>query len=143
MFYLCSDVDYVDTWKAMEKLVEKKMVRSIGVSNFNSEQVDRILECCTIKPVMNQIECSPSISQRKLIEFCKERNIVVTAYTPLAKANLDERKPDFLFDDEVIGIGKKYGKTAAQVSLRYLVSSQFSICFVVVFNVFSFFRSSN
>lgn len=70
---------------------------------------------------MNQIECSPSISQRKLIEFCKDRDIIVTAYTPLAKANVEEKKPDFLFNKDVIDIGKKYNKTAVQVTLRYLV----------------------
>lgn len=105
----------------MEELVRKGMVRSIGLSNFNSEQIVRVLKSSTIKPVMNQIECSPSISQRKLIEFCKERDILVTAYTPLAKANVDERKPDFLFNEDVIAIGKKYGKTAVQITLRYLV----------------------
>lgn len=105
----------------MEELVRKGMVRSIGLSNFNSEQVARVLKSSTIKPVMNQIECSPTISQQKLIEFCKEREILVTAYTPLAKANIEEGEPDFLFDEEVIGIGKKYNKTAAQVTLRYLV----------------------
>lgn len=121
LFSAYSDVDFVDTWKAMEELVRKGMVRSIGLSNFNSEQVGRILKSCTIKPVMNQVECSPSINQRKLTEFCKERDIYVTAYTPLAKANLKEKKPDFLFDPEVIAIGDKYKKTAAQVTLRYLV----------------------
>lgn len=119
---LYSDVDYIDTWTAMEQLVEKGLVRSIGLSNFNSEQIVRILKSCTIKPVMNQIECSPSISQQKLIDFCKERDIVVTAYTPLAKANVDEGKPDFLFNEDVIAIGQKYNKTAVQVTLRYLVS---------------------
>lgn len=50
-----SDVDYVDTWKAMEKLVVLGLARSIGVSNFNSLQIDRILKICEIKPVANQV----------------------------------------------------------------------------------------
>lgn len=50
-----ADVDYVDTWKAMEKLVGLGLVRSIGISNFNSQQVDRLLANCTIKPVTNQV----------------------------------------------------------------------------------------
>lgn len=50
-----SDVDYVDTWKAMEKLVENGLVRSIGVSNFNSKQIDRVLKVAKIKPVTNQV----------------------------------------------------------------------------------------
>lgn len=67
----------------MEELVEKGLVRSIGLSNFNSEQITRILNVCSIKPVMNQIECSPALNQKKLIAFCKERDIAVTAYSPL------------------------------------------------------------
>jgi len=51
----CKDVDYVDTWKAMEACVRQGLVRSIGVSNFNSQQLKRLLEHCTIKPVTNQV----------------------------------------------------------------------------------------
>lgn len=50
-----SDADYVDTWKAMESLVNKGLTKNIGISNFNSEQVERILKICTIKPVTNQV----------------------------------------------------------------------------------------
>lgn len=50
-----SDVDYVDTWKAMETLIAKGLTKNIGISNFNSEQVERILKICTIKPVTNQV----------------------------------------------------------------------------------------
>lgn len=50
-----SDVDYVDTWSAMEKLVENKYVRSIGLSNFNKKQIERILDICFIRPVNNQV----------------------------------------------------------------------------------------
>jgi aldehyde reductase len=50
-----SDVDYVDTWKAMEACVQKGLARSIGVSNFNSQQLQRVLDVCSIKPVTNQV----------------------------------------------------------------------------------------
>lgn len=50
-----SDVDYIDTWKALENLVQEEMVRSIGLSNFNKKQIERILLVCTIKPVNNQV----------------------------------------------------------------------------------------
>lgn len=72
---LTTDVDYIDTWRAMEKLVESGRVRSIGISNFNSEQMDRILSIATIKPVTNQVECHPNLNQRKLINFSAARNI--------------------------------------------------------------------
>ena len=120
-----SDVDYLDTWKAMEKLVDLGLTKSIGVSNFNSEQITRILENCRIKPVTNQVECSPSLNQKKLIEFCKARDITITAYSPLSRphryeANHSLPKPA-LMDPKVAEIGKKYNKTPAQVVLRFLV----------------------
>jgi aldehyde reductase len=120
-----SDVDYVDTWKEMEKLVDLGLVKSIGVSNFNSEQITRILDVCRIKPVTNQVECSPSLNQKKLIEFCKARDVTVTAYSPLTRPHYYEKdhslpKPALL-DPKVAEIGAKYSKTPAQVVLRYLV----------------------
>lgn len=119
---LTSDVDYLDTWKAMETLVEKGLTKSIGLSNFNSEQISRILSNCSIKPVTNQVECGPTIQQKKLIEFCKQKEIILTAYTPLGRMTaVSESGPKAAVDDErVIAIGKKYGKSPAQVVLRYL-----------------------
>lgn len=52
----CSDVDYLDTWKAMERLVDLGLVKSIGISNFNTQQIDRVLANCRIKPVNNQVK---------------------------------------------------------------------------------------
>lgn len=120
-----SDVDYLDTWKAMEKLVDLGLVKSIGVSNFNSEQVTRILDNCRIKPVTNQVECNPTLNQKKLIEFCKARDITVTAYSPLTKPHAWIKdstmpKPAFL-NSKVVEIAKKHNKTPAQVVLRFLV----------------------
>ena len=66
-----SDVDIVDTYKAMEKLVEKKLVRSIGLSNFNSVQLARILDNCSIKPVVNQVPLCHSQSTCTLAEVLK------------------------------------------------------------------------
>lgn len=120
--YICSEIDFLETWRAMEALVEKGLVRSIGVSNFNSEQLGRLLNACTIKPVMNQVECSPSLNQFKLIKYCKDNGIEVTAYSPLGRPDFEAKTPAYIFDDEVVAIGKKYGKSAVQVVLRYLVS---------------------
>lgn len=117
-----SDVDFVDTWRAMEALVEKGLVRSIGVSNFNSEQLGRLLSASTIKPVMNQVEVSPTLNQRKLIKYCRDNGVEVTAYSPLGRPNFETKTPEYFFDEEVNAIGKKYGKSTAQVVLKYLVS---------------------
>lgn len=120
-----SDVDYLETYRGMEKLVDIGLVKSIGVSNFNSEQVQRILDNCRIKPVTNQVECNTSINQKKLIQFCKERDVVVTAYSPLTRPHYYEKDPTLpkpaLLDDRVIAMGKKYNKSSAQIVLRYLV----------------------
>lgn len=117
-----SDVDYVETWSAMETLVEKGLARSIGVSNFNSRQLDRILQSCKIKPVTNQVECGPTINQDKLRAFCKEKDIFITAYTPLGRMKaVSADGPGAAVDDpRVIEIAKKYEKTPAQVVLRFL-----------------------
>ncbi|RZB40430.1 Aldo ket red domain containing protein [Asbolus verrucosus] len=125
-----SDVDYLETWEGMEECVNLGLAKSIGLSNFNSEQVDRVFKNCKIKPVINQVEVNPNINQKKLIEFCKKREIVVTAFCPLGRSNYAGR-PGFptptIFDPKVVDIGKKYNKTAAQVVLNYLVSLGISV----------------
>lgn len=69
-----------------------------------------------------QIEASPQINQKKLIKFCQDRDIVVTAYCPLGRPIPAEKKPSFLYDDKLAAIAKKYNKTVPQVVFRYLVS---------------------
>jgi len=119
-----STADYVDTWKEMEKLVSLGLVKSIGVSNFNSEQIKRVLAVAKIPPVTNQVECHPYLNQRKLAEFCKSKGIVVTGYSPLGSPDRPWAKPTdpkLLDDDRLIQIGKKYNKSAAQIVLRWMV----------------------
>lgn len=111
----------------MEKLVDLGLVKSIGVSNFNSEQVDRVLREGRIKPVANQVECSPRLNQQKLIRFCAEREIVVIAYSPLGQPNAASRTPEFLYSPKTLEIAQKYKKTPAQIVLRYLVKLSISI----------------
>jgi len=117
-----SDVDYVDTWKQLEKMVEQGFVKSIGLSNFNKKQIERVLGIATIKPVCLQIECHPYLNQNRLINFCNTKEIIVTAYSPLGSPDRPWAKPDdpnLLEDPKLAQISKHYGKSVAQVLLRY------------------------
>ncbi|XP_051170315.1 aldo-keto reductase family 1 member B1-like [Leptopilina boulardi] len=119
------NVDFIETWKGMEQCFKLGLTKSIGLSNFNSQQIDRILSIAKIKPVINQIECHPNLNQKKLINFCKERDIAITAYSPLGSPKRLWAKPDdsqVAIDHPIIAkIGEKYKKSPAQVVLRYLI----------------------
>lgn len=116
---LTIDADYVETWKAMEKLVESGKVRSIGVSNFNSRQLDRLIESAHVKPVVNQIEFHPNLNQKKFIEFAKTRNVTIVGYAPLGHADNSTSKGIALKDPKVQQIADKYHKNPGQVLIRY------------------------
>ncbi|XP_053963077.1 aldo-keto reductase family 1 member B1 [Anastrepha ludens] len=116
-----SDVDYLDTWRAMENLVDLGLVRGIGLSNFNSHQTERVLQQCRIRPLVNQVECHPGFNQKKLIDYSRQHGIVITAYCPLARPKPDQQWPPFLYDDTAKNLAQKYGKTTAQLCLRYLL----------------------
>ncbi|XP_022914598.1 aldo-keto reductase 1B-like [Onthophagus taurus] len=120
-----SDVDYLETWEGMEECVKLGLAKSIGVSNFNSQQLTRLLEKCKIKPVVNQIEVNPNINQKKMIKFCADRDIVVTGYCPMGRVENDGI-PGFptptIKDPKVIEMAEKYEKTPGQIILNYLVS---------------------
>lgn len=118
-----SNVDYLDTWKAMEDLVDAGLVKSIGVSNFNKSQCERILKNCRIHPSVNQTECHPELNEKELIEFSRENGIVIMGYCPLGRVNADKQIPSFLFDETAKKLENKYSKTATQICLRFLIQS--------------------
>lgn len=115
-----SDVDYTETWKGMEECVNQGLAKSIGVSNFNSEQIKRVLDMAKIKPANNQIECSVNLNQKKLIDFCKSHDITVTGYAPLGRPGNQRGIPNSLDNPVVLNIAKKYNKTPAQIACRYV-----------------------
>ncbi|XP_026331557.1 aldose reductase-like [Hyposmocoma kahamanoa] len=119
-----SDVDYVDTWKALEPLVDEGLTKSIGVSNFNSKQLTRVLEIARIKPVTNQVECHPYLNQQRLKEFCEARGVTITAYSPLGSPDRPWAKPgdpQLMDDPKLKAIADRLGKTVAQVLIRYQI----------------------
>ncbi|BFZ05054.1 hypothetical protein BsWGS_08093 [Bradybaena similaris] len=116
-----SDIDFVDTWQAMEDCQDMGLTKDIGLSNFNKRQIERVLEAARIPPVTLQIEVSCHMTNSKLIEFAKSKNIVVVAYAPLGAPNVDSGDIRLLDEPVVKEIAEKYGKTPAQVALRFVI----------------------
>ncbi|XP_069846672.1 1,5-anhydro-D-fructose reductase isoform X1 [Dipodomys merriami] len=115
-----SDTNFLDTWEAMEDLVVTGLVKAIGVSNFNSEQLDMLLNKPNLrfKPLTNQIECHPYLTQEKLINFCQDRDVCVTAYRPLGGSSEGVE----LMEDPVIQrIAKKHKKSPSQILIRFQI----------------------
>lgn len=111
---------FPQTWKEMEKLKREGLVRSIGVSNFTIRNLESLFMTSNTVPAVNQIECHLLNRQEKLVQYCQQHGIIVQAYAPLARG---------IYNDRTIleRIGSHYGKTAAQVGLRWLVQRQISV----------------
>ncbi len=104
---------YIDTYKALEKLYKDGKVRAIGVCNFHIEHLERLLNECDVPPVLNQVECHPYLAQNELKDFCAKHNIYIEAWSPLDQGG------EVLRDATVVQIANEHGKTAAQVVLRW------------------------
>ncbi|XP_025975533.1 aldo-keto reductase family 1 member D1 isoform X1 [Dromaius novaehollandiae] len=119
------ETDLCATWEAMEACKDAGLAKSIGVSNFNRRQLEMILNKPGLKhkPVSNQVECHPYFTQPKLLEFCRQHNIVIVGYSPLGTSRdetwVNVSSPPLMKDPVLNAIGKKYNKTAAQVALRF------------------------
>ncbi|XP_035270176.1 aldo-keto reductase family 1 member A1-B [Anguilla anguilla] len=119
---LYDDIDYKVTWAAMERLVGKGLVRAIGLSNFNSRQIDDVLSVASIKPSVLQVEGHPYLSQAELLAHCRERGLVMTAYSPLGSPDRFWKHPDepVLLNEPVISaLAQKYKRSPAQIILRW------------------------
>lgn len=103
-------------WSQMEKLVEKGKVKAIGVSNFKINQLQSLIDNCTIKPYVNQIEFHPGFMQQDIVDYCKVNDIIVQAWSPL-------RSGRALKKEQIIEMAKKYDKSPAQIILKWCVQN--------------------
>ncbi|KAM3067335.1 hypothetical protein ACMFMG_005307 [Clarireedia jacksonii] len=113
------DVPIKDTWAALEALVTKGKVRSIGVSNFTKKKIETLLETATIPPAVNQIEAHPYLQQQELLDWHKVQNIVVEAYSPLG--NNIYNLPRAVDDPTIVSLASHLGKEPAQVLISWAV----------------------
>ena len=101
-----------DTYKAIERLYEEKLIRVPGVSNHHQHHLEEVFAVANVKPMVNQFECHPSLSQDSLRAFCAQHHIAVTAWAPLGTG--------IVFTHPVVKqLAEKYGKTVAQIVLRW------------------------
>ncbi len=119
------DTDYLDlylihwpkplsreTWKALERLYRERRVRAIGVSNFKIHHLEEILKDCEVKPMINQVEFHPQLTQPELREFCKKHGILLEAWAPLMQGKI--------FDIPLmVELGRKYNRPISQIVLRW------------------------
>ncbi|MBM7570641.1 aldo/keto reductase [Aquibacillus albus] len=108
---------YKDTWKAMEKLYKDGKIRAIGVSNFKEHHLDDLIKDAEVKPMVNQVEFHPNLTQKSLRDYCKKEGIQLEAWSPLKQGQL-------LDDPTLKEIADKHGKSTAQVILRWDLQSE-------------------
>ncbi|KAF5295227.1 hypothetical protein FQR65_LT10511 [Abscondita terminalis] len=119
-----SSVSYLETWKAMEDLIKNKMVKSIGVCNFNKRQIQKLIDQATIKPVINQVECHPFLNQTELKTFCNSHEMFITCFSPLGSPDRPWAKKNekpMLQCDTLLNLSEKHKKSPAQIALRYQI----------------------
>lgn len=110
--------DYEDlnlqTWQAFEKLYKDGRIKSIGVSNFNSDQLKALIKKCEINPMVNQIEFHPGLLQQDTVQFCKDNNILVEAWSPLCCGRIFSNK-------DIKSVADKYSRPVSQITLRWIL----------------------
>lgn len=107
-----------ESWRAMEEAVTEGKIKAIGVSNFHPHHIDALLETAKIKPVVNQIFLNPSDMQPEIVSYCREKDILLEAYSPLGTGKIFEV-------DSLKELAAKYNKTVAQVVLRWSLQHGF------------------
>ncbi|MDT2046670.1 MULTISPECIES: aldo/keto reductase [Bacillaceae] len=107
---------YKDAWRALETLYKKDKVKAIGVSNFQIHHLEDLLQNAEVKPVINQVEYHPRLTQKELRAYCEQQNIQLEAWSPLMQGEL-------LDNDVLSAIAAKHNKSTAQVILRWDVQN--------------------
>ncbi len=108
------------SWKAMEEFYEQGLIKAIGISNFDKRHIETLLQTATIAPMVNQIRLFAGEQQPDLVRYCKEKGMVLQAYSPLGTGTL-------LKSPVIAKIAQNHSKTVAQISLRYLVQKGFVV----------------
>ncbi len=103
-----------ETWRAFEELYQSGKVRAIGLSNFRPHHVDNILQHCSVRPMVDQVEIHPGMPQDEMLAYCREQNMLVEAWSPLSTGKI-------FSVPELQALAEKYGKSIAQVCLRWHV----------------------
>lgn len=111
---------YLSTWLELEHILNSGRVSSIGVSNFQIHHLEELKKVSGIVPAVNQVECHPLCFPKALFEYCKNNGIVMQAYSPLARGA-------YLDHDIICVIATKYGRTPAQIGLRWMVQKGISV----------------
>jgi diketogulonate reductase-like aldo/keto reductase len=106
-----------DTWRAMEELQAEGKIKSIGVSNFFQEHLEALFETAKVIPAVNQIEFHPGYWQQELVSYCKKQNIILEAWSPLARGKVFENK---VLEE----IAKAHNKSVSQVCLRWIIQHE-------------------
>lgn len=103
-----------EVWRALEDAQAAGKVRVIGVSNFLRDDLESLMSDCRVKPAVNQILLHISNTDTKLVDYCREQNILVEAYSPIAHG-------EALKNPAIAEIARKYGVSAAQLCIRYVI----------------------
>ena len=106
----------IETWRALEQFYKEGKIRAIGVSNFLEHHLKIILDNCEIIPAVNQIEFHPGLTRNETRALCKEKGIVVEAWSPLGKGKM-------LNNDTLVSLSKKYNKSVAQICLKWCMQN--------------------
>jgi len=122
---ILDDVPTIETWMAMERLVDLGLVRTIGFSNFNSKQIKGVIDKCRIKPAILQVESNPRFQNAALRKFCQDHGVQFVAFSPLGSPDLPwgEKLPHILADPVINKIAQKHRRSPAQITLRWQVEN--------------------